>query len=571
MKFNDSVMKNHKRRKYLIQYTLFLCVLLIQSIIFLFFYNEFFNGKKIQELEQQIVEINELRTVLDTSKEDIVAAQENLQDYIDSRENDYLEAYFASLQSLHQRLDSITNNKAGDLVLKDVLSNKHPESIADLKETIDSTYRISKERLPQSETFHLESFEISDTVTKVAVNIDTKVDSLPRKKLVPRLIAALRNKVDVQKELTVITTSYTDSIDKDAIRRKIDSLVEAVHSYYEKEFVKYQKTSVVTNNQIQQEYIVYNQLIALSNQWMDVYNTAINSVSQQLMQQFSEQNSENNKFRRNLIFGLMFLMFIVIAIMIHYTRQAQRYERELRAANILISKNLKFKNRVLGMLSHEVRSPLKIINLFIDRIRKRNQDTQIENHLSSIKFTNDSLLIQANQILEYAKNEEQEMQINATEVNLKTEIDAVFEIFQPFIEYKNNAFIAENLISDDLKVLIDIAKIHQLFTNLLGNANKYTENGTVSVKVKTDSNEGKECLQVLISDTGIGMSTEDVKNIFEPFYQVGASQGKENVGVGLGLNLCKEIIDKLGGEIAVESEPNKGTTVIFKINLVLAQ
>ena len=95
----------------------------------------------------------------------------------------------------------------------------------------------------------------------------------------------------------------------------------------------------------------------------------------------------------------MILMFIVLIIVAYYTKQSFVYERKLKEAHDRIQNNLKFKNRILGMMSHEFRSPLKIVNLFVDRIYKKTEDEKVIDSLKSIRFTNDSLLIQANQIL----------------------------------------------------------------------------------------------------------------------------------------------------------------------------
>lgn len=99
----------------------------------------------------------------------------------------------------------------------------------------------------------------------------------------------------------------------------------------------------------------------------------------------------------------MVLMFIVSILIMYFTRIAFIYEMKLNEANELNKKNLGFKNRILGMLSHELRSPLKIINIFIDKITRTTKDETIKGYLNSIKFTNSSLLIQSNQILEYTK------------------------------------------------------------------------------------------------------------------------------------------------------------------------
>ncbi len=268
----------------------------------------------------------------------------------------------------------------------------------------------------------------------------------------------------------------------------------------------------------------------------------------------------------------MILMFFVLIVVVYYNRQSYLYENKLKLAYEEINKNLNFKNKILGMLSHEIRSPLKIINIFIDRISKKTSDENIEDYLKTIKFTNNSLLIQANQILEYTKNQEKKVELKPIAFNLRNEIESILRAFEPYIESKNNVFEVKNEIVAEAVVIADNIKIHQVFTNILGNANKFTENGTIQLTMLTRQVNDKTLkLNVSVSDTGSGISKSDIKNIFEPYFQGVVSNEIDNLGAGLGLNLCKEIIDLFRGTISAQSTLGQGTTVSFAINLDIVQ
>jgi signal transduction histidine kinase len=263
-------------------------------------------------------------------------------------------------------------------------------------------------------------------------------------------------------------------------------------------------------------------------------------------------------------------MFIVSILIMILTRIAFIYERKLSKANKQIKENLNFKNRILGMLSHELRSPLKIIGIFINKINKKTDDKNIKEYLKSISFTNNTLLIQANQILEYTKNQQVENKLIPVEFNLKNEIKSILTSIEPYIETRNNTFIVEENIDAKIVVNSDNTKINQLFMNILGNANKFTENGEIKVVTRAKTiNKSVVSLVTEISDTGTGISKSDLEKIFEPYYQGVLSEDVENLGAGLGLSLCKEIVALYSGEISVSSEENKGTTVTFSINLNL--
>jgi signal transduction histidine kinase len=123
--------------------------------------------------------------------------------------------------------------------------------------------------------------------------------------------------------------------------------------------------------------------------------------------------------------------------------------------------------------------------------------------------------------------------------------------------------IAENLI-----VKSDNTKIHQVFMNILANANKFTENGNIAVHTFVENMDNKTViLKTEIIDNGTGISEKDLKKIFEPYYQGVLSDEMDNLGAGLGLSLCKEIVGLFHGDIFVSNNENKGTKVSFSLQL----
>jgi two-component system sensor histidine kinase BarA len=252
----------------------------------------------------------------------------------------------------------------------------------------------------------------------------------------------------------------------------------------------------------------------------------------------------------------------------YFTRMAFVYEQKLNAANKEIKKNLNFKNRILGMLSHDLRSPLKIINIFIDKIQRTTKDETIKDYLKSIKFTNSTLLLQSNQILEYTKNENAEKELIKSNFNLKEEISSIVKVITPYLETRNNRFVVTDRIPENVDVFSDNIRINQIFMNIIGNANKFTENGQIDLVMNTEVvGENIISLITTVGDTGVGISESDLGKIFDPYYQGVVSDEVDNLGAGLGLNLVKEIVELFDGNISVESKLHKGTKVTFRINL----
>ena len=560
----------------IVHYSLVICILLIQITIAGFFYNEFISRKNITFIDKQLKEVQSLENLTDDSRKELINAQDFFQKYVVSKDNQYLKAYFNSVDRLTKNLDSINNFKFQNPNLKSFSIARKNDSlkIENLKLLVDSTQEFSKNsdlkttvQLPQLKKFDTDfNFEKFDVQTK------TFSDSIPKKGIFGRLKDAFAGKENVRKDSTIVTIKSGKAAKSTKIKTELDSIITSANNHYLKEVQKI-RVSVTKYKDKDKDnsgdfYHTFNSLLVYSNKLMNIYDEAIKGSKSELEKEYKAQNSKNNRIREYLVLGLMVLMFIVSILIMYFTRIAFIYESKLKVANKQIGENLKFKNRILGMLSHELRSPLKIIGLFINRINKKTSDEDIKGYLKSISFTNNTLLMQANQILEYTKNQQVENKLIPVVFNLKSEIKSILTSIEPYIETRNNKFVIDDQIDPAIMVDSDDTKINQIFMNILGNANKFTENGQIKVFAATEIvDENTVTLVTKISDTGCGISQSDLEKIFEPYYQGVLSEDIENLGAGLGLSLCKEIIGLYSGNISVSSELNKGTTVSFSINL----
>lgn len=560
----------------IVHYSLVICILLIQITIAGFFYNEFISRKNITFIDKQLKEVQSLENLTDDSRKELINAQDFFQKYVVSKDNQYLKAYFNSVDRLTRNLDSINNFKFQNPNLKSfsIARKKDSLKIENLKLLVDSTQEFSKNsdlkttvQLPQLKKFDTDfNFEKFDVQTK------TISDSVPKKGIFGRLKDAFAGKENVRKDSTIVTIKSGKAAKSTKIKTELDSIITSANNHYLREVQKI-RVSVTKYKDKDKDnsgdfYHTFNSLLVYSNKLMNIYDEAIKGSKSELEKEYKAQNSKNNRIREYLVLGLMVLMFIVSILIMYFTRIAFIYESKLKVANKQIGENLKFKNRILGMLSHELRSPLKIIGLFINRINKKTSDEDIKGYLKSISFTNNTLLMQANQILEYTKNQQVENKLIPVVFNLKSEIKSILTSIEPYIETRNNKFVIDDQIDPAIMVDSDDTKINQIFMNILGNANKFTENGQIKVFAATEIvDENTVTLVTKISDTGCGISQSDLEKIFEPYYQGVLSEEIENLGAGLGLSLCKEIIGLYSGNISVSSELNKGTTVSFSINL----
>lgn len=575
MKSKDNHPKslNFRFRK-IVHYSLIFCILLIQLIIAAFFYNEFINKKNLAFIENQLKEVHSLEKLTDNSRKELLNAQNFLQQYLTKTDEKYLNSYFKSLDRLGKNLDNINRYESKYPRLKSILKFQKTDTLGSkkLKLLIDSTYQYSTKsnfRAPTSIP-SLKKYEGNYNLDKYDFHVETKTisDTVKKKGLFGRLGDAISGKENVRKESTIITVNNGKTPEAASIKADMDSIMNLVQNHYSGEIRKMQVQVIGKQNDNSKFYTIFNNLLVYSNGVMNIYDFAIKDSKSDLEKEYALLNSENNKIRTNLILGAMVLMFIVSVLIMYLTRIAFVYENQLNSANKQIKENLNFKNRILGMLSHELRSPLKIIGIFIRKINKKTNDDSIKEYLKSISFTNNTLLMQANQILEYTKNQHVENHLVPVVFNLKNEVTSILNSIEPYIETRNNKFIVEENISPEIEVYSDNTKINQIFMNILANANKFTENGEIRVITKAESiDENAVALTTIISDTGVGISKSDLEKIFEPYYQGVLSEDVENLGAGLGLSLCKEIVELYSGNISVDSEQNVGTTVRFTINL----
>jgi signal transduction histidine kinase/DNA-binding NarL/FixJ family response regulator len=224
------------------------------------------------------------------------------------------------------------------------------------------------------------------------------------------------------------------------------------------------------------------------------------------------------------------------------------------------------KSTFLANMSHELRTPLNAILGFSEMIG-RDHDTPalIQEKVSIINRSGDYLLAMINDVLDLSKIEAGHIELEPGSGDLLRLLDDIGDMFRLRAETKDLNFNLQ--LQPDLPtyILIDMGKLRQVLINLLGNAIKFTETGSVTLRVvATTLSDNNWQLHFEIEDTGIGIPADGIKTIFEPFAQAGHSPARQQ-GTGLGLAISRQFIKLMGGEITVESTPGKGSIFHFEI------
>jgi two-component system sensor histidine kinase/response regulator len=248
----------------------------------------------------------------------------------------------------------------------------------------------------------------------------------------------------------------------------------------------------------------------------------------------------------------------------------QKATMELISAKELAEKASKFKSDFLSIMSHEIRTPMNAVigttNLLIS---DEPRPEQVE-YLNILKFSGENLLAIINDILDYNKIEAGKLQLNEHPFNIYTVAQKIKQSFYARAVEKRLAL--ELTIDNTVPELLtgDQVRLSQVLNNLIGNAIKFTNRGTIDIKLFQERLNSKEVtVKFTIADTGIGIAPENLGMIFDPFMQEPAVKDMDHGGTGLGLAITKRLLDLHNSGITVVSQPGIGTTFTFAITFKL--
>ena len=267
-------------------------------------------------------------------------------------------------------------------------------------------------------------------------------------------------------------------------------------------------------------------------------------------------------FITTLLFGVAGLLFSR-----YLSQLIEGNQRQLLAAKSQAEKANKAKSEFLANMSHEIRTPLNGVLGMTQLLAKTELTVSQQEKLKTISSSGRLLMEIINDILDFSKIEAQKLQLNLVNTDVTRLITNVA------LAHHANAIKHElELVIDtsevtQLNVLADDIRLSQILGNLLSNAIKFTDTGFVHVKCRSLANEltNQVVLQFHVTDTGIGMDKDQLQHIFDAFQQADGSTTRRFGGTGLGLTLCKSLIELMGGELKVSSEVAKGTDFKFKL------
>ena len=239
-------------------------------------------------------------------------------------------------------------------------------------------------------------------------------------------------------------------------------------------------------------------------------------------------------------------------------------ELELKQAKAAAESASRTKSDFLASMSHEIRTPMNAIMGIADLLAKTTLSNEQDKYVQIFRRAGDNLLNLINDILDLSKVEASQLELERTGFSLADLLEKVMEMVAARALEKELKLVCEIDPSVPTNLIGDPTRLQQVLLNLIGNAIKFTESGTVSLRVTLDRDFAvPTALRFAITDTGIGIAKEKLSRVFERFTQADSSTTRRFGGSGLGLTICKRLVELMGGRIWVESGVGAGSTFSF--------
>ncbi len=533
------------------------------------------NRKTVSDkLHTTVSQLNSRSTIInkiDLSFESIFIIENSFRMYLNTREPQYFQNYKDGLLLLTNSIDSIQHYRESQtpekgVNLKSVIDNRARNSALFIRLTAvnDSLLLATKNlaTLDEKQRIYYKPLKLRDVQTVLSQTADTavKVNESKKKSIFNRIGDAIANKESNSND-TIITKNNLvlriketqDSLSLIKLNRLFKSSINALVANNEN--IKRREQAIINDNSV-----LLNELSSLLRELKAQEARAENLYGEKLI---ASANDNLTTLNRDSQIVLVLALLLALIIVFNAWR-LHSFEEKLKQAKNLAVHQTHEKNAYLAHLSHEIRTPLNSIIGFSDQLVKPNlSEKEQASYLDAVKTSSQMLLSLVNDILDFSKIEVGKVTLSSEKFRPYTAINDVIKALIILAKQKNLKLTVEYSISSDLVLVGDEHRFKQVLINLVNNAIKFTDKGSITVSCKL---LGPSTINLEVADTGCGIEKKNFGALFEEFSQL-TDNNLENkkIGTGLGLSITKKIIEAQKGSITVQSEFGKGSRFIVEI------
>lgn len=504
-------------------------------------------------------------------KDKIKTSQIVFSQYLYSQEAKDLKNYDSIIAVVASDLSHVQNKYKSTIVYGKILKNKllSDKRIALKADSLLLSFDKNPRQLQQLSRIQSipVSFDYSDVLQDTELKMDKQVDTVKMKGLFSKIENTFRGRADLQKEATnsILKLRFGKQVVNDTISKQFENVLLASQKHYNSQFSK-MKGSLEDIKVTEGELIAKNQKIArLLTGLLNQFESVVSKLTVRTNQKLLDQQIKDAKTRNLFICFVAFLILLLLLLLFRYIYEIFRLEKKLKEANDQIQEDLMLKNKIISLLTHEIKTPVNVIRMSSCLVSGKIQDPEVKEIFNSIKYTSNALTLIANQALEVVKlGNYEELILDIAEFDIGFEIKEIIKSLQVIAHSINIDLILHTNIDEPFMVNYDRVRLYELLCNVIGNALKFA-NTKIDISVKKNN----QTIFFEILDDGSGVEEEDLNHIFDLNYQGKKALRPDTLSMGLGLYLCKRIIEKSNGTIVVSNSGSSGLKVVFSIDLTV--
>ena len=472
-------------------------------------------------------------------------AQASASLFLSIKTKNYLDDYMNAIDSIEKLMETIIELKPSEkerLNRIDVLLHKQAENITKLNLQFAERNPISiiNELLRKYESLPKE-----DTLRRLNIKTDTIISELPPKKFKQRISEVFK---PGKESVKVIINHQRDTVktpgDSLAIISEVGGIAKKARENYVRNLKKIEKQVgelISSDNNIVSE--ISTLLLEFHKETLDSTLSIIAAGEKEIGRNYLYSIGGG-------VFALVLILIFTIQIITDINK-GRKARRALEEANERTRQIMDSRHKLLLSVSHDIKSPINSISGYLSLMKS-------DPNVRSMQSSSEHILAMLENLLEFSSLEQGTVQKSISDFNLKDLFEDVYNMFLPLAGQKELVLLFS---ADNERIRTDRVKLKQIVINLVSNAIKYTKTGTIEFSAIFDNNE----LKIEVNDTGVGIPSEKLSEIFMPFSRVEENNAL-SAGTGLGMFVVKGLVELLEGNIVVRSTIGKGTSIIVTVS-----